>query len=260
MPIITLTTDFGTADGYAAAMKGILLSMAPQATLVDATHEILPQAVRQAAVAVNAFAPYFPPGTIHVIVVDPGVGTDRAILAVSAIGQIFLAPDNGLLSLIFERDPQAQVRRVENRALFRPELSSTFHGRDIFAPVAAHLASGVPFEAVGPATADYILGIIPHAQVSGETVRGRIIYKDHFGNLITNIRREHLAGKDVAAVKVKTGAVELTGLRSAYGEVEKGCPLALIGSAGYLEIAVREGNAAEVLGVGEDEEVEVNSM
>ena len=249
MSIITLTTDFGTTDGYAAAMKGVILSMAPFVTLVDATHDIQPQNVRQAAIVIAAFAPYYPAGTIHVAVVDPGVGTQRALLAVEAIGQIFLAPDNGLLSLIFDRDPNHKVRRIENRALFRPEVSHTFHGRDILAPVAAHLASGVPVQDVGPAITDYQRGLIPPPEISGGVIKGQIIYRDRFGNLMTNISREHLTGLDCAAVKVSVGRVELTGIKGTYGDVEKGQALCLIGSSGYLEVAIREGDALDILGI-----------
>jgi S-adenosylmethionine hydrolase len=244
--IITLTTDFGTTDGYVAAMKGVILSMAPEVTIVDGTHEIEPQVVRQAAVAIYTFASYFPAGTIHVVVVDPGVGTKRAILAVEALDQIFMAPDNGLLSLIFDSDPPARVFRVENRVLFRPEVSATFHGRDIFAPVAAHLASGVRLEDVGPQTDQYVRGLIPKPEVFGESIIGQVIYRDRFGNLMTNITLEHLKGLDFARVKVKVGNLELHGIFSTYGEVEKGQPLALLVSSGFLEIAVREGDAGKL--------------
>jgi S-adenosyl-L-methionine hydrolase (adenosine-forming) len=260
MAIITITTDFGTRDGYTGAMKGVILRLAPEAILVDVTHDIMPQDVRQAAMVVNTFAPFYPAGTIHVIVVDPGVGTDRALLAVQALDQIFLAPDNGLLSLIFDHDSKAIVRRIENRALFRTEVSRTFHGRDILAPVAAHLAHGGCFDELGPETSEYLRDLIPAPRISAGTTRGQIIYQDHFGNLVTNIRQEHLTGLDFASVRVRVGSGELQGIHGTYGEVEKGQPLCLIGSSGYLEIAVRERSAGEVLGVKVDTVVEVKYL
>jgi len=245
--IITLTTDFGTRDGYSASMKGVILSLAPSAVIVDITHKIEPQDMRQAAIALSTAAPYFPAGTIHVAVVDPGVGTDRAILAVSAGEQVYLAPDNGLLELIFSRHPDHEVRRVENRELFLPHISRTFHGRDILAPVAAHLASGTPLEAVGPAVSDYQRGAFPQPEVRKGLVLGQIVYRDHFGNLITNISDRHLEPFDLSTLQVRAGYTRIDRLSDSYSDAAKGELLCLIGSGGFLEIALREGSAADKL-------------
>ena len=169
--IITLTTDFGTHDGYVASLRGVILSIAGDCQIVDITHEVEPQNIRQAAILLSIAAPYFPPGTIHVAVVDPGVGTDRAILAVQAGGQIYIAPDNGLLAVIFERNVNSVVHKVENRSLFLPQVSRTFHGRDIMAPVAAHLAQGIALEDIGPRFDGYQRGLFPHPVITGNSVK-----------------------------------------------------------------------------------------
>ena len=245
--IITLTTDFGLADGYVASMKGVILSIVPDGRIVDITHDIDPQSVQQAAIVLATAAGFFPGGTIHVAVVDPGVGTERALLAVKAGGQIFLAPDNGLLGVVFERYPMPEVRRISNQSLFMPRVSRTFHGRDILAPVAAHLARGVPFEEVGPKMKDYDRGNFPHATVRVNQVEGQIVYRDRFGNLMTNISESDLQTFDPATLQVRAGYTGIRGLSGAYSDVEKGELLCLIGSAGYLEIALREGSAADKL-------------
>ncbi len=245
--IITLTTDFGTTDGYLASMKGVILSIAPTCNLVDITHNIEPQNIRQAAIVLAMAAPYFPPGTIHAAVVDPGVGTSRALLAVAAENQIFLSPDNGLLSLIFARFPEHKAYQIENSSLFLPKISRTFQGRDILAPVAAHLALGMAIEEVGPAAQAFDLGAFPMPDISQGTIRGQIIYRDHFGNLLTNISEDLIARFEPTTLKMRAGYTRIEKLSQAYSDVEKGELLCLIGSGGYLEIALREGSAAEKL-------------
>ena len=255
--IITLTTDFGTLDGYVASMKGVILSIAADCQIADITHDVEPQNIRQAAILLAIAAPYFPPETIHVAVVDPGVGTDRAILAVQAGGQIYIAPDNGLLSVIFERNPEPVVHKIENRTLFLPKVSRTFHGRDIMAPVAAHLSQGIALEEVGPRFGSYTSGLFPHPNVVGGAIRGQIIYRDHFGNLFTNISRDDLQRLDLASLQVRAGYTKIERLSQSYSDVEKGELLCLLGSGGYLEIALREGSAADKLRFPLGTEVEI---
>ena len=245
--IITLTTDFGTLDGYVASMKGVILAIAAGCQIVDITHEVEPQNIRQAAILLSIAAPYFPPGTIHVAVVDPGVGTDRALLAVQAGGQVYLAPDNGLLAVIFERNADAVVHKIENRALFLPQVSRTFHGRDIMAPIAAHLAQGIALQDIGPRFNAYQRGLFPHPEVTGNSVKGQIIYRDRFGNLFTNISLDALQQFDLASLHIRAGYTQIERLSQSYSDVEKGELLCLIGSGGFLEIALREGSAAEKL-------------
>jgi S-adenosylmethionine hydrolase len=245
--IITLTTDFGLTDGYLAAMKGVILSVAHTCQIVDLTHDIEPQDIRQAAIVMATAAGYFPSGTIHVAVVDPGVGTDRALLAVEAGGHIYLAPDNGLLTAIFEKYPVPNVYRIENKSLFMPRVSRTFHGRDILAPVAAHLANGLALSKVGPKTGDFDRGEFPHPIAKVDSLEGQIVYRDRFGNLMTNISQTDLEGYDPAGLEVEAGYTQIKGLSGAYSDAEKGELLCLIGSAGYLEIALREGSASDKL-------------
>ncbi len=245
--IITLITDFGYVDAYVASMKGVILGIAPDANIVDITHDIEPQSILQASIVLATCTDYFPPGTIHVAVVDPGVGTDRALLAVKARGQVFLAPDNGLLGFMLDKCDECEIRKMENRELFLPRISATFHGRDILAPVAAHLAAGVPFEEVGGITDQYRKNAFPYPTIKGGVLRGQIVYRDHFGNLMTNITADDLKEFDPDKVEICTGYSRIKGLSKAYSDVEKGELLCLFGSAGYLEIALREGSAADKL-------------
>jgi len=258
---LTLTTDFGLADGYVAAMKGVILSISPDSRIFDITHSIEPQNVQQAALVLGAAAGYFPPGTIHIAVVDPGVGTLRSLLAVriqQPREQIFLAPDNGILGVIFERYPEHEVRRIENQSLFLPMVSRTFHGRDILAPVAAHLAEGVPLEKVGPIVSDFDRGAFPHPVIRGNVIKGQIINRDSFGNLMTNISQDDLQTFDPATLLVRASYTRVTGLSGSYSDVKKGELVCLVGSGGYLEIALREGSAADKLRFSLGTEVEVS--
>lgn len=250
-PIITLLSDFGQADGYVAAMKGVLASLAPGASVVDICHAIPAQDIARAGIVWASALPYFPRGTVHVGVVDPGVGTRREILAVEARGSVFLVPDNGLLGYVIARREIRRCVRVRERRFFLPEVSSTFHGRDIFAPVAARLALGESTEALGPRARPTRWSRIPppvgrwDRSRSCLRERGGIIAIDAFGNATTNLRpREGLE-----LVALRCGDAVLEGLRRAYGDVARGRPLALVGSTGYVEIAVREGSAARILGL-----------
>lgn len=245
--IITLITDFGYLDSYVASMKGVILSISPDATIVDITHDIEPQRIIQASIVLAACTNYFPDGTIHVGVVDPGVGTDRALLAVRAEQQYFLAPDNGLLGFLLDNCSDCEIRKIENPELFLPQISHTFHGRDILAPVAAHLATGVPLEKVGPVISAYHHNIIPYSSFKKGILSGEIIYRDRFGNLMTNITRDDIKSFDPHKIEVRTGYTRIRGLSASYSDVERGELLCLFGSSGYLEIAQREGSAADKL-------------
>lgn len=246
--IITLTTDFGLEDGYVASMKGVILSISPSSILVDITHEIEPQNVEQASIVLATATGFFPAGTIHVAVVDPGVGTKRALLVVEAGSQFYIAPDNGLLGAIFDKYPMPRVHRIENSSLYLPRVSRTFHGRDIIAPIAAHLANGVSLPDLGPKVSKFKRGEFPHPVVRLGSIKGQIVYRDRFGNLMTNIAEGDLQSFGPKSIEVSIGYSRVRGLSHSYSDVEKGELLCLIGSAGTLEIALREGSAADKLG------------
>ena len=248
--LITLTTDFGQADGYVAAMKGVLLTICPQARLIDVSHEIRPQAIGQAAYVLSTAAPYFPPGTVHVAVVDPGVGSARDLAVIEAEGHVFLAPDNGLLAAVVEAVETATLRRVEPRVLERIGIgvpSATFHGRDVFAPLAAEIAAGrLAPDVLGPQVAELIPGWLEDPVVGPSQVAGSVVTIDHFGNLISNIDAVHLEHLSHPAVRV--GGRELP-LRRTYSDVRPGEYLALVNSFGVVEVARAERSAAEGLGL-----------
>jgi len=240
---ITLLTDFGTADYFVGAMKGVILSINPNAVIVDITHEIPAQVV--AAGAFNLLAVYdtFPAGTIHVAVVDPGVGSARRPIVVSAGEYFFVGPDNGLFTYIYDRDFQAF--HITASHFFRQPTSNTFHGRDIFAPIAAALSNGVDPASLGPRISDPIRLTIADAPT--------VIHIDHFGNLITNIRQL----PDGARLFVNGKCV--TDVRSFFGEESGDKPFAIWGSAGFLEIAVNGGSAAELLGAKNGDPIEIEN-
>ena len=248
-PIITLTTDFGTRDGYIAAMKGVMLSICPQARLVDITHEITPYDVMEAAMVLRQSALFFPPDTIHLVVVDPGVGSERRSIALRQNQQYFVGPDNGIFSLVLDTsEPDDLV--ILNPAIvgIRNLPSRTFHGRDIFAPAAAHLANGKPLRELGEvAERLYTLHwAIPIDDSHG--IRGWVVHIDHFGNCITNISRELLEHRAAGrTTKCYVGNTILHEVRGTYSEVTRGEPLMLVGSSDVLEISVNQGNAADLL-------------
>ena len=251
-PVITLTTDFGQADGYVGAMKGVILSLCPEATLVDISHAVRPQAIQQAAYLLSTVVPYFPPGTIHLAVVDPGVGGDRRPIVVCSERAIYVAPDNGLLSLALALDPPHLAVQIQPGG----PLSATFHGRDLFAPAAARLACGVDPQKLGPpiplSGLISLPGLRPQRQ-SGGSWLGQVFHVDRFGNLITNLQPPVVDGQS----SIRVGAARLAGLHRTFGDVAPGELVAYVGSSGYLEIAIREGNAAGLLGVGVGDAVQV---
>jgi len=243
--VITLLTDFGLTDPYVGSMKGVILSVHPDIHIIDITHGITPQNVDEAAfVLKNAYA-YFPEDTVHVVVVDPGVGTLRAVLAVQMDRYVFLAPDNGVLKYIFHDKPDCRVFRVTNTSYFSEHVSRTFHGRDIFAPVAAHIARGLAPEKLGEPFHDYIKGSVKKPVLGTDEISGDILYIDTFGNAVSNIDESLLAGREIKEIRIKGHTFHT--LSETYNDVSAGKPLALIGSSGTVEISVNQGYAIEKL-------------
>ena len=246
-PIITLLTDFGLVDGYVGVMHGVMLGRCPSARIVDLSHAIEAGDVRRAGYVLADHWRYFPRETVHVAVVDPGVGSDRAILAARVADQVLIAPDNGLLTAAFAETPPQEVRRVSNGVLFLPGASRTFHGRDIFAPVAGALAEGLDFADVGPVAEEWITLDLPRPiEHDDGSIEGAVIHVDRFGNLITNIPGHRLPLLPRIAIAGRT----FEGLAKAYADVQPGEALVLIGSTRRVEIAVNQGSAAEQLNAG----------
>jgi S-adenosyl-L-methionine hydrolase (adenosine-forming) len=245
-PIVTITTDFGTGDGFVAQMKGVILRICPRAELIDVTHDIRPFSVIEGALVIKGVSRYFPVGTIHVAVVDPGVGGPRRGIVLNCEGQIYVGPDNGLFSLISADSRDGEIREIVNPDLMLPKPHPTFHGRDVFAPVAAHLAEGVPMSVAGPVVDDPVTLDVPGPIKTEDGVRSEVIYVDRFGNLSCNIDAEHL-NREVGIVEI--GDTRIPGLSVYFGQAPEGTVLALINSFGLLEIAVNRGDAARTLGV-----------
>ena len=248
--LITLMTDFGTSDHYVGVMKGVILNINPQVEIVDITHAIPPQDVSAAAFLIDSAYRYFPTGTIHVIVVDPGVGSERRAIVCRTETACFICPDNGILTHILRDEEPIHTVTVENSAYFLPQVSNTFHGRDIFAPIAAHLSRGVPIGKLGSPVAQPLQLPIPKPQVTDKTVIGQVIWIDSFGNLITNISQEILESLEGGSgVVIHTGNAKIDRLNQSYTESTVGEPLAIVGSFNRLEIAINQGSAAQALGL-----------
>lgn len=241
--IITLTTDFGTKDHYAGAVKGVILGINPGAVIVDITHEIEDYGIMEAAFRLTAFYSYFPRGTVHVVVVDPGVGGERKALALEAEGYFFVGPDNGVFSMIYEKNPDAVVYEITNPDFMLPEVSRTFHGRDIFAPAAAHISTGVEPGQMGDIVTSPVRLQMPTPKQTAEGIIGEVVYSDSFGNLVTNIEGA-LLRKDS---RIYFGDTFIGGLSSAYSDAAPGEILALVGSSGFLEISISHASAARDL-------------
>ena len=244
--IVTLTTDFGWRDPYAAQLRGVLLARCPDARIHDLTHGIAPQDVREGALFLAAAVPVFPPGAVHLAVIDPGVGAARRLIAAAVGGQHVVCPDNGLLGALARRMPLGAVRAIGNPALRREPVSATFHGRDLLAPAAAHLACGGALEELGPPAGAIAALALPQPRADGGRIVGEVLHVDRFGNAITNIAREALAGREGARVEAAGRSLPLA---RTYADAARGEALALAGSAGWIEIAVREGSAAALLGL-----------
>jgi S-adenosyl-L-methionine hydrolase (adenosine-forming) len=247
-PIMTLTTDFGTSDSYVAQMKGVILGINPEIHIVDVTHSIAPQQIRQGAVVIDDMVDAFPAGTIHVGVVDPGVGSGRALVAAEIGRWRFLAPDNGLLSLVAARFPPQRIVTLSKSDFWRAGVSSTFHGRDILAPVAAHWSLGAEIVSFGGEHSALVTLERAAATQSGETIVGEVLLIDRFGNVITSIPESMIPESKRNSATIEFAGRIISGVRSHYAAVEPKQLVALIGSSGRLEVAMRDGDAARELG------------
>ena len=256
--LITLLTDFGTGDYFVAAMKGVIFSNCADADIVDITHDVAPQDIPAAAFTLLAAYKSFPARTIHVGVVDPGVGSARRPILASCGGQIFVGPDNGIFSYVFERERQTNVIHIQSDEYFRHPISATFHGRDVFAPVAAALAAGVEPSKFGAEITDYVrLESLAPARLADGTIQARIIHIDRFGNCVTNLTKEHLTDEMIASgVRLSINGREVDSFRTFFAEASAGVGeelFAIWGSAGFLEIAARNASAARLLEVQRDQ-------
>ncbi|MGA8269273.1 MAG: SAM-dependent chlorinase/fluorinase [Candidatus Acidiferrales bacterium] len=259
-PIITLTTDYGTADHLVGSMKGVILGMNPEAEIVDITHSVAPYDVLDAALTINQASRYFPNRTIHIVVVDPGVGTARRPLLVSAGTQFYIAPDNGVLSLVYEREKESvTVRHITAEHYFLRPISNTFHGRDIFAPVGGALSKTWQTASFGDAIEDFTRLTLPKPKVTGNVVKGIVLRVDAFGNLVTNLTPEDVPSLSPGNGKVKVivGNKEVAKVAKTFADGAPGEPIALIGSSGFLEFAVNKGDAAKALSANRGAEVTV---
>ena len=256
-PLITLTTDFGVTDHFAATMKGVILGIAPKARIIDVTHQVRAFEIAEAAFVIAEAYRYFPAKTIHVIVVDPGVGSARRPLLAEMGGQYFVAPDNGVLSMIFERE-QAKVRHVTADRYFLKPVSRTFHGRDIFAPVAAHLAAGIPPARLGKLVTDHLRLNLGHPTQTGKrTWTGAVLKVDHFGNLITNLHIDRFLDIRTRPFELNVGLEKIARLALTFSEGEQGEMFVIVGSSGYIEVSANQASAAKILGCGVGSPVEL---
>jgi len=256
--IITLLTDFGTSDIFVGVMKGVILNINPGITIIDITHEIEHQDVISGAFLLGSTYCYFPEGTVHLIVVDPGVGSARRAIAIETEHYYFVAPDNGSLSYVLSEETVKIAVELSNSDYFLPEISDTFHGRDIFAPVAAHISGGIPLEYLGDNVADLVKFPILAPQISADRIMGSVVYIDRFGNLITNISKavfERTGGERNFVISVKDRRINQ--IKRAYAEVPVGELLSIFSSFGNLEIAVNGGSAAKILRVEKGALVEI---
>ncbi len=260
-PIVTFVSDFGLADWFVGVVHGVINGIAPATHVVDVNHLVPPGNVTRGAFLLEAAAPDFAPGTIHLAVVDPGVGTARRALAVAARGQFFVGPDNGLLEWALSA-PDAAAHALTEPRWFRQPLSRTFHGRDVFAPVAAHLATGVPLAQFGPRITDPLRLAVAHPHRENAALVGRVVFIDRFGNALTNLTAAELDAAfgpqiDATRIRVRVLDRELKGLASSYGDAPVGTLVAIVGSSGRLEIAQVGGDAAGRIGMGEGDRVVV---
>jgi len=250
--IITLTTDYGTEDHLVGTLKGVILKINPDVTIVDITHHVTPFDLLDGALAIGEAYSYFPPKTIHVVVVDPGVGTERRPILVSGQNQYFIAPDNGVLSLVYEREEKFVVRHANAKHYYLQPVSKTFHGRDVFAPVAAWLSKGWQTASMGEEIQDYKRFALPRPKAADGTVKGVVLRVDAFGNLVTNFRSEDLpeSARNGKALNLQVGNHAVTKLVETFAQGEAAESVAYFGSSGYLEIGVNKGSASRVLGLG----------
>jgi len=261
MTVLTLTTDFGTGDHEVGVLRGVIWKIAPDVQIADLSHDITPHQILEAALLMWLVTPYFPPGTIHVAVVDPGVGTSRRGIASRIGSQYFVGPDNGLFSLILarteENNQNIRIVHLNVPKYWLPEVSTVFHGRDIFAPVAAHIANGIPLDSLGTPISDAVRIEIPTPVQTPHGWQGQVIHIDHFGNLTTNLRTSHLEHATEVIIHIK--GEKIIGLVSTFGERPAGTLVALLDSSGSLAISVVNGSAVQYLhtSVGDNFEVQV---
>jgi S-adenosylmethionine hydrolase len=247
-PILTLTTDFGLSDHYVASMKGVILNLCPQAQIVDISHDVKPFEISEAAYLIAQAYSSFPRKTVHVVVVDPGVGTARRPILMEAAGQRFVAPDNGALAMIYSRETH-KIRLISNAKYFRQPVSRTFHGRDIFAPVAAHVAAGEPPSRMGKVIQDYLRPVFEKPQRTGKrTWVGRILKIDRFGNVVTNFQASEFPDLERRSFSLLLGPRQVVVMAHTYAECAAGELFLIEGSSGYLEISVGQASAASQIG------------
>lgn len=259
-PIITLTTDFGINDHFVGSVKGVILDIVPEAAIVDISHAVQAYDVLDGALAISQAYSYFPTGTVHMVVVDPGVGTNRRPIIASSDGYHFVAPDNGVLSMVYAKEERIHVRHVTSDHYFRQPVSNTFHGRDVFAPIAAYLAKMVDSHKFGDEIEDYVRFAAPRPKpVAENRLRAVVLKVDRFGNMITNVTPEDaptlFTGK--SGFKIVVGNKEITEIRTAYAEGAQGEVFGILGSMGYLEIVANRAAAAQLTGVGKGAEVNI---
>jgi len=259
-PIVTLTTDFGLSDHFVGTMKGVILDIAPETQIVDISHAVQAFDVLDGALTIAQAYSYFPAGTVHLVIVDPGVGTARRPILVSTERHHFVAPDNGVLSLVYAREERMHVRHVTAEHYSLQPVSKTFHGRDIFAPIAAYLAKGVDSEKFGEEITDFVRFNAPKPKPVEKGIKGVVLKVDRFGNLITNFTPQDvpmLMQLDPLPFKIVVGKKEVTNIHTLYAEGEPGEVFGIVGSMGYLEIAANRGSAAQLTGVGKGAEVNI---
>lgn len=260
-PIVTLTTDFGIQDHFVGTIKGVILENVPDVRLVDISHSVQPFDVFDAALTIAQAYSYFPSGTVHLVVVDPGVGTERRPIVVSTEKYTFVGPDNGVFSMIYDREERLSVRHITAEHYFLQPVSNTFHARDIFAPITSYLAKGVDLDRMGEEVTDFVRFAAPRPKAIEErTLRGVVLKVDRFGNLITNITPQDvpmLFQAEPSPFKIVVGSKEITQIHSAYAEGLPGEVFGLLGSMGYLEIAANRGSASKLLEAAKGTEVKV---
>lgn len=262
IPIITLTTDFGTNDHFVGAMKGVMLEIAPEAQIIDISHAVQPFDILDGALTVSQAYSYFPSGTVHMVIVDPGVGTTRRPVILTSERHMFVAPDNGVLSLVYDREERISVRHITADHYFLQNPSNTFHARDIFSPVAAYLSKGVESDRFGEEITDYVRFSAPRPKpVDERTLRGIVLKVDRFGNLITNITPKdapQLFQPTPPVFKIAVGTKgQATRMCANYAEGGPGEVFGILGSMGFLEVATNRGSAYQLLGAGKGSEVNV---
>jgi hypothetical protein len=259
-PVITLTTDFGTNDHFVGAMKGVIVDIVPDVQIVDISHAVQAFDVLDGALAISQAYSYFPNGTIHMVVVDPGVGTARRPILASSDGYHFVAPDNGVLSMVYAKEERIHVRHITSEHYFRQPVSNTFHARDVFAPVAAYLAKMVDSHKFGDEIEDYVRFAAPRPKAAGENrLRAVVLKVDRFGNLITNVTPEDVPAlfAESATFKIAVGSREITDIRKTFAEGGPGEVFGILGSMGYLEIVSNRAAAAQITGAGKGAEVSI---